>query len=797
MRRIYLIIASVLIFAVGADAQLYHAAKKLRHLKEIGSASKQTTQDSLIIRNTGVRIVNGLKIQSTIEFTSSVSDSLAVLGGTAFGYDGGNNSWFFQNVGAGENPLVYIYGDNSGTPNWGTIGISTDGNLIIRAQNAGFLGGAGQSTVLFSDAGLAVIDDKAYRIGSDLDAELEYDGILNNGLIFGIPVTGKRGLVIKDKADMANDYTGLVGTTNFPDVHFIDTDEDSKIKVGWSADDTPEITANRDLDLQLTGDVGLNLFRSSGVGENPEFRIYGDEGGTPTYSSLKVAAGGNMHILSTGNIELYGQSVLIGLMSNKWIQMLDQRGIVWGTDSQGDFRTMWDDSAHASGTNEAMLMGISKSRGIIIGDQGLMNGNGGDAYDLTSLLTGRFDQASLMMLDDDRDSYLQFYHYIDDVPTIKSPNTIIIDTPTGITIGKTGLSEIRPTFSIIAEADDDAEDTDETFSITLVPNADPTLAPWRASTEQSVAGFDFDMPLTAATVSVDNMAQAVLSGTGSTLTIDTDEAMSFETNADMDGVFVYRFTPATSSIEMNASSGEQKYFNINPRIDQTGTASYVALVVDVLEEDATASGQDLLMDLRLIQTPKFTVQTDGVTIFTAAPVFASYTRHHDLQIGAAVLGPNAPDAITTGTSRGFGFDADNEAVFVAVEVPSEWDGASNFSLNIHWNGENGDAVANTEKVKWDAHYHSVVIGEAVDNGTLVTATTTFTGGASEGDKETYQTVLTIVYTGGNQPLTVGDQLYIQIDRDVTGEAGGGGGYSGQAIITSVELEYTAIALATH
>lgn len=177
-------------------------------------------------------------------------------------------------------------------------------------------------------------------------------------------------------------------------------------------------------------------------------------------------------------------------------------------------------------------------------------------------------------------------------------------------------------------------------------------------------------------------------------------------------------------------------------------------------------------------------------------VWTTYTRHHDLQIGAATLGPNAPDAITIGTSRGLGFDADNEAVYVVSEVPGEWEGASNFTLNIYWQGENGDAVANTEKVKWDAHYRSVATGEAVDNGTLVTATTTFTGGASEGDKETYVTQITIVYTGGNQPLTVGDQIYIQIDRDVTGEAGGGGGYSGQAIITKTELEFTAIALAT-
>lgn len=192
-----------------------------------------------------------------------------------------------------------------------------------------------------------------------------------------------------------------------------------------------------------------------------------------------------------------------------------------------------------------------------------------------------------------------------------------------------------------------------------------------------------------------------------------------------------------------------------------------------------------------------TLQVNGVATFGDAPVYADYTRHHDLQIGAAVLGPNAPTATTVGTARGLGFDADNEAAFVAVEVFSEWDGSSNMSARIHWYPTSGDAVANTEKVKWDAHYRSIAVGEAIDNGTLVTATTTFTGGASETDKESYETVITIAYTGGNQPLTKGDQLVIQIDRDVTGEAGGGGSYSGMGIITKVELEYTAVANGSH
>lgn len=183
---------------------------------------------------------------------------------------------------------------------------------------------------------------------------------------------------------------------------------------------------------------------------------------------------------------------------------------------------------------------------------------------------------------------------------------------------------------------------------------------------------------------------------------------------------------------------------------------------------------------------------NGVAQFQDDPVFASYTRHHDLTAGAAVLGPNAPTPTTVGTARGLGFDNDNETAHFTVEVASEWDGASNMTFHVHWYPTSGDAVAEDETVKWDITYRSIADGEAVDNGTAVVATATFTGLVGETDKESYETSITIVYTGGNQPLTVGDYLYIQFDRDVSTDD-----YSGAGIVTAWELEYTAIALATH
>ena len=63
--------------------------------------------------------------------------------------------------------------------------------------------------------------------------------------------------------------------------------------------------------------------------------------------------------------------------------------------------------------------------------------------------------------------------------------------------------------------------------------------------------------------------------------------------------------------ELTDTDAEQAFLYIEPRVDQTGTANYVGLLLDVVEEDAVASGQDYLMDLRLLGDSKFNVQTDG------------------------------------------------------------------------------------------------------------------------------------------------------------------------------------------
>ncbi len=95
-----------------------------------------------------------------------------------------------------------------------------------------------------------------------------------------------------------------------------------------------------------------------------------------------------------------------------------------------------------------------------------------------------------------------------------------------VTIGILGSSELTPTLSIIGDANSDAEDVDETFAITITPASDPTDALITATTTQS-AGFDFDMPLFASTLTSD----AGVTSNGTVTTVGLNQPGVAVTNA--------------------------------------------------------------------------------------------------------------------------------------------------------------------------------------------------------------------------------------------------------------------------
>lgn len=183
--------------------------------------------------------------------------------------------------------------------------------------------------------------------------------------------------------------------------------------------------------------------------------------------------------------------------------------------------------------------------------------------------------------------------------------------------------------------------------------------------------------------------------------------------------------------------------------------------------------------------PDFTVAKDGTVALPA------YTRHIDIVAGAATLGPNAPDSVTTGNARGLGFNNNNEQVYFNWEVPDDWDGASNFDIEIIWSPTGGDAILLNETVKWNMAWYAVEPTQAIDNGTEATGTVTYTETGNPGtDKEMIESEIEIPYTGGNQPLVKGDSVFMCFIRDNDND-----NYSSNAICYRWEIKYTATGLA--
>ncbi len=169
-------------------------------------------------------------------------------------------------------------------------------------------------------------------------------------------------------------------------------------------------------------------------------------------------------------------------------------------------------------------------------------------------------------------------------------------------------------------------------------------------------------------------------------------------------------------------------------------------------------------------------------------------HNHDITVpaGFAITGPTAPDFDTHGTFSTLGFDADAESAGFEFEVRGDWDTTSDMYLRVYWFGDSGDAVADTETVKWDAEYRCVATGEAYDNGSSVTATATYTQSGAGTDKETFVTSITLDYDHADQPMADDDVCGFNFTRDVSGDS-----YSGEAHVIQWEIRYTSISMSKH
>lgn len=172
--------------------------------------------------------------------------------------------------------------------------------------------------------------------------------------------------------------------------------------------------------------------------------------------------------------------------------------------------------------------------------------------------------------------------------------------------------------------------------------------------------------------------------------------------------------------------------------------------------------------------------------------FLDYQRHHDVTASAASLGPSAPGTVVQDTTICLGYDMDAEKSGLIFEIPPEWNGTSDMGLNIDWYPEAGDVLQNGETVIWLISYYSIADNEAIDNGTIVNTSVTYTQSGAGTDKEAIESQILIDYDNANQPLAAEDDILILFSRDVTSDT-----YSGDGVVCKWELEYTANKLATH
>ena len=246
----------------------------------------------------------------------------------------------------------------------------------------------------------------------------------------------------------------------------------------------------------------------------------------------------------------------------------------------------------------------------------------------------------------------------------------------------------------------------------------------------------------------------------------------------------------TTANDNNVAIGNEAGRYYGAASDQLLAATDTILIGANTRPSADSSVNEIVIGTDAIGNGDNTVTIGNASHTTV--YFPDYHRSIDINASAAAVGGTAPQGTITGTFYGLAFDADAEVAYFEVEVPEDWDGSSDMALKIYWHPEDGDAPADTETVKWDATYRSIDEGEAVDNGTAVDITGTYTQSGAGTDKELIETEITIDYDDTDQPLAVGDLIGFVFNRDVTTDT-----YSGDGIVLRWEVDYTSNSLPVH
>lgn len=171
-------------------------------------------------------------------------------------------------------------------------------------------------------------------------------------------------------------------------------------------------------------------------------------------------------------------------------------------------------------------------------------------------------------------------------------------------------------------------------------------------------------------------------------------------------------------------------------------------------------------------------------------VFTSYERHHTIP---AVLRGNPaaqPAEVAFENVAGLRFAASgSEYAYCEWEIPEDWDG-TDITFEVDWFPDSGN-MSGTDTIKWDVSYRAISEGQPINNGNLVTVSST-----DNGDYNQYVTkhaAHLIEFDNADQPLAALDHIYFRITRDTSVA----NDFAGTVTVPAFEIAYNSIGLPTN
>jgi len=134
-----------------------------------------------------------------------------------------------------------------------------------------------------------------------------------------------------------------------------------------------------------------------------------------------------------------------------------------------------------------------------------------------------------------------------------------------------------------------------------------------------------------------------------------------------------------SGDEFTASSGTQSFVYLEPKINQTSTAGYTGLLMDVTET-ATGSGANNLLDLQVATASKFSVDNSG-----NVSIAGDYNMNFPMDLGEdsgflTVMDKEVSATPAAGTEESVYFDIDHEDFFAMYAEADSSGGIQNESI---------------------------------------------------------------------------------------------------------------------